>query len=121
GAAFAGQAKKAGPPAKSGTAARAGQKTSAANPNKAKLLTPAALNEKAPDTYLARFDTSKGVFAVEVHRDWAPLAADRFYNLVKNGFYDNVRLFRVHDNFMAQFGINVDHAVMEAWRSVHHR
>ena len=80
------------------------------------LATPASLNEKAPATYKAKFDTSKGVFVVEVTRDWAPNGADRFYNLVKNGFYDNVRFFRVISGFMVQFGINGDPKVMEAWR-----
>src|SRR5262245_65486348 len=74
----------------------------------ANLANPAALTEKAPATYKARFDTSKGVFVVQVNRDWAPLGADRFYNLVKNGFYDNVRFFRVISGFMVQFGINGD-------------
>ena len=122
GVASAGQAKKASPPTESGR--RSGQArgaASAANPNKAKLRTPSALNEKAPDTYLAKFDTSKGVFVIEVHRDWAPLGADRFYNLVKNGFYDDVRFFRVLDNFMAQFGINGDPAIMAAWRGANLR
>jgi peptidyl-prolyl cis-trans isomerase A (cyclophilin A) len=73
----------------------------------ANLATPANLNEKAPATYKAKFDTSKGVFVVEVTRDWAPNGADRFYNLVKNGFYDNVRFFRVISGFMVQFGISV--------------
>ena len=59
------------------------------------LANPAALREQAPATYKARFDTSKGVFVIEVTRAWAPKGADRFYNLVKNGFYDNVRFFRV--------------------------
>ncbi|HEX7669211.1 MAG TPA: peptidylprolyl isomerase [Polyangiaceae bacterium] len=86
-----------------------------AGANKAKLLNPAALVEKAPDTYKARFDTSAGVFVIEVHRDWAPLGADRFYNLVKNGFYDDVRFFRVLDGFMAQFGMNGDPAVQAVW------
>ena len=58
------------------------------------------------DTFKANFDTSKGTFVIEVHRDWAPLGADRFYNLVKNGFYDDVRFFRVIAGFMAQFGIH---------------
>ena len=62
---------------------------------KAKLKTPAQLTEKAPATYKAKFDTSKGPFVVEVHRDWAPNGADRFYNLVKNGFFDDARFFRV--------------------------
>jgi peptidyl-prolyl cis-trans isomerase A (cyclophilin A) len=77
---------------------------------------PTALNEQAPATYKARFDTSKGAFVVEVRRDWAPNGADRFYNLVKNGFYDNVRFFRVLDDFMAQFGINGDPKVSAAWQ-----
>ena len=52
-----------------------------------------------------------------VHRDWAPIGADRFYNLVKNGFYDDVRFFRVIDGFMVQFGINGNPAVAAAWRT----
>ena len=78
---------------------------------------PAALTEKAPDTFRVNFDTSKGPFVVTVHRDWAPNGADRFYNLVKAGFYDDVRFFRVIPNFMAQFGIHGTPAVMSAWRS----
>lgn len=81
-----------------------------------KLAFPANLNEKAPATYKAKFDTSKGVFVIEVVRDWAPNGADRFYNLVKNGFYDNVRFFRVISGFMVQFGINGDPKVSAPWR-----
>ncbi len=81
----------------------------------AKLLTPAALTAKAPALYKAKFDTSKGIVVVEVHRDWAPLGADRFYNMVSNGFFDGVRFFRVIPNFMAQFGINGNPAVTAAW------
>jgi peptidyl-prolyl cis-trans isomerase A (cyclophilin A) len=81
-----------------------------------RLGDPAALTEKAPATFHARFDTSKGVFVVEVHRDWAPNGADRFYNLVKNGFFDNVRFFRVISGFMVQFGIHGDPALMKHWR-----
>jgi peptidyl-prolyl cis-trans isomerase A (cyclophilin A) len=80
-----------------------------------KLRNPAALTEQAPATFNANFDTSKGVFVVTVHRDWAPNGADRFYNLVKNGFYDDVRFFRVIDGFMAQFGIHGNPAVATAW------
>ncbi len=83
----------------------------------AKLRNPAALNEKAPDTYKARFDTSKGAFVIEVHRAWAPLGADRFYNLVKNGFYDDCRFFRVVPDFMVQFGINGAPPVQAVWRN----
>ena len=84
----------------------------AANP---KLKNPAALTEQAPATYRARFETSQGAFVIEAHRDWAPHAADRFYNLVKNGFYDNARFFRVLSGFMAQFGLNADPDVQRAW------
>ncbi|HEY7299411.1 MAG TPA: peptidylprolyl isomerase [Xanthobacteraceae bacterium] len=82
-----------------------------------KLANPAALNETAPATYKARFDTSKGAFVVEVHRDYAPFGADRFFNLVKNGFYDNDRFFRVISGFMVQFGINGDPKIAAAWRN----
>jgi peptidyl-prolyl cis-trans isomerase A (cyclophilin A) len=81
------------------------------------LRNPSQLNETAPETYRARFDTSKGTFVIQVHRAWAPLAADRFYNLVKSGFYDDVRFFRVIDGFMAQFGLHGDPTVQSAWRT----
>ena len=83
--------------------------------SRAKLKTPAALTQKAPETYKALFDTSQGPFTIEVHRAWAPRGADRFYNLVKNGFFDECRFFRVLPNFMAQIGINGDPAVAAAW------
>ncbi len=82
----------------------------------ANLANPSALRETAPATYKARFETSKGAFVVDVHREWAPNGADRFYNLVKNGFYDDVRFFRVLDGFMVQFGINGDPKISAAWR-----
>jgi peptidyl-prolyl cis-trans isomerase A (cyclophilin A) len=84
---------------------------------KPSLKNPASLNEKAPATYKVRFDTSAGVFVVQVNRDWAPLGADRFYNLVKNGFYDDARFFRAISGFMVQFGIHGDPAVSAAWRN----
>jgi peptidyl-prolyl cis-trans isomerase A (cyclophilin A) len=80
------------------------------------LSDPSALREQAPPTYRVKFDTSKGAFVVEVHRDWAPKGADRFYNLVKNGFYDNARFFRVISGFMVQFGIHADPQISERWR-----
>ena len=83
----------------------------------AKLATPAALNETAPATYKARFDTSKGAFVIDVHRDLAPNGADRFFNLVKNGFYDDNRFFRVISGFMVQFGINGDPKISAPWRA----
>lgn len=80
-----------------------------------KLGDPSAFTEKAPATYKARFDTSKGAFVITVHHDWAPKGADRFYNLVKAGFYDDVRFFRVLDDFMAQIGMNGNPEVQAAW------
>jgi peptidyl-prolyl cis-trans isomerase A (cyclophilin A) len=82
---------------------------------KGNLTDPAQLNEKAPDKYQVKFDTTKGEFVVEVTRDWAPNGADRFFNLVKNGFYDDCRFFRVLKGFMAQFGLNGDPKVNIAW------
>ena len=80
------------------------------------ITNPAALTAQAPPDYKVKFDTSKGPFVVEVHRDWAPLGADRFYNLVKNGFFNNARFFRVISGFMVQFGINADPKVSAVWR-----
>jgi cyclophilin family peptidyl-prolyl cis-trans isomerase len=78
------------------------------------LLNPSALNEKAPDTFRANFDTTAGTFVVEAHRAWAPHGADRFYNLVKSGFYDGNRFYRVTP-LMAVWGLNGDPAVAKAW------
>jgi peptidyl-prolyl cis-trans isomerase A (cyclophilin A) len=85
------------------------------------LTDPSQLTERAPDMYGARFETSQGTFVIEVHRAWAPLAADRFYNLVKHGFYDDTRFFRVLDGFMVQFGLNGDPAVQRPWQSANLR
>lgn len=71
----------------------------------------------APDTFRVRFETTKGAFVVEAVRAWAPNGVDRFYNLVRNGYYDDVAFFRVIENFMAQFGIHGDPAVNTAWRN----
>jgi cyclophilin family peptidyl-prolyl cis-trans isomerase len=76
----------------------------------------AAMREQAPATFRARFETTKGDFVIEVQRDWAPLGADRFYNLVRSGYYDGVRFFRVISGFMAQFGIHGDPLVSAVWR-----
>jgi peptidyl-prolyl cis-trans isomerase A (cyclophilin A) len=86
------------------------------NGGAAALKNPGALKEKAPETYKVDFDTSKGKFVVEVTRAWAPNGADRFYNLVKNGYYNDTRFFRVISGFMVQFGIHGDPAVSAAWR-----
>jgi peptidyl-prolyl cis-trans isomerase A (cyclophilin A) len=88
----------------------------AAAPKTNPLLAPATLTATAPDVFKVQFDTSKGPFVVEVTRAWAPKGADRFYNLVKNGYYDDVRFFRVVSGFMAQFGLHGDPAVNAAWK-----
>jgi peptidyl-prolyl cis-trans isomerase A (cyclophilin A) len=80
------------------------------------LRNPAALTEQAPPMFEAAFETSKGRVVLAVHRDWAPIGADRFYNLVKNGFFDDVRFFRVIQGQLAQFGMHGDPAVQDAWR-----
>jgi peptidyl-prolyl cis-trans isomerase A (cyclophilin A) len=90
----------------------------AAQVNVEKLMNPAQLNEKAPDKYRVKFDTSKGEFVIEVTKEWAPLGADRFYNLVKYGFYDNCKFFRNIEGFMVQFGMNGNPKVGAAWRTV---
>jgi len=92
----------------------AAPKPAAAN----RLLSPATLTAKAPELFKVKFDTTKGVILLEVHRDWAPRGADRFYNMARNGFFSGVRFFRVIPNFMAQFGINGNPAVNAAWDKV---
>lgn len=89
--------------------------TCAAGQDTSNLMNPASLNETAPDQFRARFETSAGDFVIEVNRDWSPNGADRFYNLVKNGYYDDCRFFRVIDGFMVQFGINGDPAIQTHW------
>ncbi|WP_420634798.1 peptidylprolyl isomerase [Candidatus Palauibacter sp.] len=76
----------------------------------------AEVNMMAPEVFQTRFETSRGTFVVESHRAWSPNGVDRFYNLVQNGFFDDVRFFRVIEGFMAQFGINGDPQIQSAWR-----
>jgi peptidyl-prolyl cis-trans isomerase A (cyclophilin A) len=83
---------------------------------KASLDKPESLTDKAPDVYRARFATSKGDFVIEVHRDWAPQGADRFFNLVKYGYYNETRFFRVVSGFMAQIGIHGKPEMNTVWR-----
>jgi cyclophilin family peptidyl-prolyl cis-trans isomerase len=83
--------------------------------NRAALMKPAGLKERAPNVFKAKFDTTAGIFVIEVHADWAPRGADRFYNLVKNGYYDGCRFFRVVPGFMVQLGINGDPAIQRNW------
>lgn len=80
------------------------------------LLRPALLKDKAPEQYKVKFVTTRGEFTIVVTRTWAPLGADRFYNLVKHHFYDNASVFRVVPSFVAQFGISAYPAVTAAWK-----
>jgi len=80
-----------------------------------KLTVPAKLTAEAPERFKARFDTTKGTFVIEVHREWSPNGADRFYNLVKNGYYDGVKFFRVVPGFVVQWGIHGDPSIATKW------
>jgi peptidyl-prolyl cis-trans isomerase A (cyclophilin A) len=77
---------------------------------------PAKLTDKAPDTFKAQFDTTKGKFTIEVTRSLSPNGADRFYNLVKSGYFTDIAFFRVISGFMCQFGIHGDPVVSAKWR-----
>jgi peptidyl-prolyl cis-trans isomerase A (cyclophilin A) len=79
-------------------------------------LDPALATAHSPELFLAEFTTTKGAFVMEVHRAWAPNGADRFYNLVKLGFYDDTRFFRAIPDFMVQFGIPGDPQVAAKWK-----
>jgi len=80
------------------------------------LLRASQFNETAPNVFQARFETTAGVFVIEVHRDWAPLGADRFYNLVTGGWYDGVRFHRVLEGFSAGWGIHDNPYVNVVWQ-----
>jgi peptidyl-prolyl cis-trans isomerase A (cyclophilin A) len=79
--------------------------------------TPAKI-EHAPDIFKVKFETSKGDFVVQVNKEWAPLGAERFFQLVQSGFYDKARFFRVVPTFMVQFGINADPKVSMLWQNL---
>lgn len=82
----------------------------------AALLKPETLTAKAPEVFEVKFVTSKGEFVVTVTRAWAPQGADRFYNLVRNRFYDGAALFRVVPGFVVQFGLSAHPEVSRAWQ-----
>lgn len=79
------------------------------------LLDPGKLEGEAPETFRVKFETTKGAFVGEFHREWAPRGVDRFYNLVELGYYEDIAFFRVIDGFMAQFGLHGQPEVNEAW------
>jgi peptidyl-prolyl cis-trans isomerase A (cyclophilin A) len=84
-------------------------------PRLVKLKDPVLVTRRSPEVWKARFETTQGVFVVQVVRPWAPLGADRFYSLVRGGFYDGCRFFRVLPGFVVQWGINPDPAVSKVW------
>jgi len=106
---------KAGTAPKTGASAK--PKTAAASPYDRALLRPALLKDKAPETYQVKFSTTRGDFTLTVTRAWAPIGADRFYNLVKHHFFDNASFFRVVPGFVAQFGLSAYPPVSAAWKT----
>jgi cyclophilin family peptidyl-prolyl cis-trans isomerase len=114
----------AGISAQTGTAAGSGAASTAKPPvhhtvaaakTDPALLHPALLKATAPDQYEVTFKTTAGDFVVAVTRAWAPIGADRFYNLVKHGFYNDASFFRVVPGFVVQFGLSANPAVNAAW------
>ncbi len=95
------------------SAPRTAADSTALPPSAASAATP------APAVFQVQFETSRGPFVVEAHRDWAPHGVDRFYQLVNSGFFDRARFFRVLPGFIAQFGMHADPAVTAAWGSLH--
>jgi len=101
------------------TAVEAAAKPAADAAKKSPLLEPGSplMNQVAPSVFKVKFQTSKGDFVMTVHRDWAPKGADRFFNLVKAGYYNDLRFFRVIDGFMVQFGLAGDPQLSAPWRA----
>ncbi len=104
------------PAPKSAPATKSAVHPAAAGPRPS-LLNPASLKAKAPAVFKAKFTTTAGDFVVEVHREWAPLGADRFYNLVRYGYFTNAAFFRVIPGFVVQFGLSADPAVNKVWKT----
>jgi peptidyl-prolyl cis-trans isomerase A (cyclophilin A) len=104
---------KSAPPAAKSAAPAAKTSAPAVNP----LLHPESLKAIAPASFQVKFSTSHGDFVVQVHRDWAPLGADRFYNLVRSRYFTNVAFFRNVPNFIVQFGMAPDPKVGAVWQN----
>lgn len=106
---------QSGAAAKAGTQAKSGA-TAARSPYDRALLQPSLLKTRAPASYQVKFTTTRGEFVVTVTRAWAPVGADRFYNLVKHHYYDNASFFRVVPEFVVQFGISAYPPISAAWK-----
>jgi peptidyl-prolyl cis-trans isomerase A (cyclophilin A) len=104
-------------PASKSASSKGGATTSKTGAARPSLTNPASMHAVAPAEYKALFMTTKGDFTVDVHRDWAPLGADRFYNLVKYGFFTNAPFFRVVPGFIVQFGLGPNPAVNKVWET----
>jgi peptidyl-prolyl cis-trans isomerase A (cyclophilin A) len=105
------------PPAPSKAEGGAADSAAKAEPDVAPaLLDPDSATAEAPAEYKVEVTTKKGKFVLAIHREWAPLGADRFYNLVKIGYYDDLAFFRVVDGFMVQFGMHANPKVTKAWK-----
>jgi peptidyl-prolyl cis-trans isomerase A (cyclophilin A) len=96
------------------TGALAQNKPGASAADKAALKN-TSLKEKAPETFKVKFVTTKGDFILDVTRSWSPNGVDRFYTLVKHGFFDGIKFFRVVPGFVVQFGIHGDPALAGKW------
>ncbi len=106
-------AKKADPPAAKKAVPVAAKKTPpVAAPD---LLKPNTMKARAPEVYKVKFTTTKGDVIIQVNRAWAPIGSDRFYNLVRNGFYKDAAFFRIVPRFVAQFGIAARPDVSAVW------
>jgi hypothetical protein len=114
---LAAQAQSSAPPAAQKPPAPTNSKPAAHPAADSALLHPGELKAKAPDVYEATFTTTKGDFVVQVTRSWAPNEADRFYNLVKHGYFTGVEFFRVVPGFVVQFGLTGSPAVNKAWEN----
>jgi cyclophilin family peptidyl-prolyl cis-trans isomerase len=95
-----------------------GVSRSSQQPSRALLLQPdhPEMTRRAPDVSMVRFDTTTGVIRMEMRREWSPHGVDRFYNLVRHGYYDDAAVFRIRAGTWAQFGIHGDPKIAQAWR-----
>lgn len=114
-AAACGGSKQETPNATTTTVSAAAPESSAARVGDFRNPASAEMKAHAPATFRVKFETSRGDVVIEVHRDWAPIGADRFYVLARSGYFDGVRFFRVLPGFVAQFGMHGDPAVAAAW------